>query len=187
MLKTLVFLALSMLTVLSLSLNASQTVTGRLQSLQPEDMTFYQNYHWAKPFSRRDMYQAKLNGQEHMHSKMRSCFSLTVELPLLVADFKSGQAEPSDFMLEGKPDDSEFVKEWLLYNFAKAHYTNYQGSMDPNADDEPGLRNLRDKFWIHCLNSLDVWLFTQAAQRRANGDANWREFLREGEPLNKQY
>lgn len=188
MLKTLAFLALSMLTALSLSLNASQTVSGQFQPLQPEDMTYYQNYHWSKPFSRRDSRKAKLSGQEHMHNKMLSCFAhTTYHLPDHLKAFKQGHHEPTEFMQEGNPYDAQVEGEWLVYNFAKEHFQDYSGSLDYDADDDPDLRRIRDKFWMYCLNTLDVWLFTQAAQRRANGDANWREFLREGEPLNKQY
>ncbi|MDP4529397.1 hypothetical protein Q3O59_10215 [Alkalimonas delamerensis] len=187
MLKTLVFLALSILTVLSLSLNASQTVTGRFQPLQPEDMSYYQNFHWSKPVPRKELYQSRLNGYEHMYEKMMTCLSMTIyDLPEQIGLFKDGGHEPDEHMKEGSPIDSVVVSDWLVYNFAEKIYQTYNGSLDPENDNDPALRHVRNEFWSHCLISLDVWLFTQAAQRRADGDANWREFLREGEPLNKK-
>lgn len=189
MFRKFVFIAILMLTILSplLPAHENQLVQSFFQPLQPEDMTYYQNYHWSKPVPRRDMYQAQINGQEHMHNKMMTCLSNAIyRLPEEISLFKDGGHEPSDFMKEGNPEDFHFVSEWQVYSFAERIFQTYNGSLDPDADDDPELSRVRNEFWAHCLSSLDVWLFTQAASRRADGDPKWREFLREGEPLNKQ-
>ena len=156
---------------------------------QAEDFNYYQNFHWSKPAERKALYEAIASGQHHMFDKMQTCSGRTSDLETWFDAFKLGADEVhnteideglrdgfDEHILYVIPEDGMQVAHWLVRDFAEANYSGYT---------ENSLRELKDKFWAHCLAKLPVKLFTEAAKRRANQHSDdpipWQHFLREGE------
>uniref|UniRef100_A0A486XLM9 Orphan protein n=1 Tax=Rheinheimera sp. BAL341 TaxID=1708203 RepID=A0A486XLM9_9GAMM len=182
------FLVFVILLLLTLNVAAQSKLFGPAK-YQSEDFSYYQRFHWSKPVERKILYEAIANGQNHMLNKMQTCSGKTSDLTTWFDAFKLGADEVlnteidkglrdgfEEHILHIFPEDGMQVAHWLVRNYAEEHYRAYTGG---------NLKDLKDKFWLYCLEKLPVKLFTEAAQRRANQHPDdpipWQEFVREGE------